>query len=335
MNLEFHYWVTGILAKHAGFEPEEAKVIAYSSQYVDDNDMEIKVFDDHIDEIPSYVNNISQTMNILLPRRDLMQIYPIFHFIPGDQSESSPRSDEKKNVLNTTPDSNYARKIMEISLEKAALKFTSGDYESALCRIGICSHSYVDTWSHQNFVGANNDYNSLGGNYIPNVGHADALHYPDWVSHRWTDPRLVEPEINNNLRFMTAARKLYYHYLTYLESINRKTEDDWNQIEGKLLQIFGKTYSGDKNEKTATRFKKYAAEAPYLKKYRADEWLGNGLKVIGSWDSTDRYTERFVWKVPSKKEKSLWYKFQESVKEHVSDSMPVLAPAFEEAGIHI
>ena len=43
MDIEFHYWITGIIAFEAGFTEEEAKTIAYSSQYVDENDVSIAV----------------------------------------------------------------------------------------------------------------------------------------------------------------------------------------------------------------------------------------------------------------------------------------------------
>ena len=72
MNIEFHYWITGLIAEHAGFSAEDAQTIAYSSQYVDNNDFEVAVFDAENDVVPSCTSHISQTMNILLPRRDMM-----------------------------------------------------------------------------------------------------------------------------------------------------------------------------------------------------------------------------------------------------------------------
>ena len=74
MNSEFHYYITGILAHKAGFNEEEASIIAYSSQYVDHNTIVFTVDD--------YKNYVSQTMNILKPMKTLMRIYPIFHFTP-------------------------------------------------------------------------------------------------------------------------------------------------------------------------------------------------------------------------------------------------------------
>jgi len=43
MNTEFHYWMTGLIAKEAGFSEDHAKIIAYSSEYVDENDVSFKI----------------------------------------------------------------------------------------------------------------------------------------------------------------------------------------------------------------------------------------------------------------------------------------------------
>jgi hypothetical protein len=43
MNIEFHYWVTGLIAEYAGFSGNEAQTIAYSSQLVYDNDFGVSV----------------------------------------------------------------------------------------------------------------------------------------------------------------------------------------------------------------------------------------------------------------------------------------------------
>jgi hypothetical protein len=32
MDIEFHYWVTGLVAEYAGFKDDESQIIAYSSQ---------------------------------------------------------------------------------------------------------------------------------------------------------------------------------------------------------------------------------------------------------------------------------------------------------------
>ena len=136
MDTEFHYYMTGIIAKAAGFSDEEAKTIATASEYVDENDVCLKIEDKSGGEV--YENYISQTMNILKPKRKLMRIYPVFHFVPGDpMDEKAFRCDGKMHLLNTTPDNEIANKLFDLS-------FKAPD-DTKLYRIGIATHAYADT----------------------------------------------------------------------------------------------------------------------------------------------------------------------------------------------
>ena len=330
MDTEFHYWATGLIAKHAGFSEEEAQVIAYSSQYVDDNDSEVNVFDEHIDSEPSYISQISQTMNILLPNNDLMKVYPIFHFIPGDQQDACPRLDGRKHPLNTTPDSSYARKIMQSSIKRAASKYMKGDL-AALYGLGICTHAYADTWAHQNFVGHLTDFNAIGKNLIPDIGHADAMHSPDWVGYKWNDARLTSSEINNKLRFITAARRIYQWFQEFLRSVGKICVEQWQELESQLLKIFGQTYTGDRKQNYGKRMELFRQQAPYLEEYDAFKWINSAINTITYLDPYDNYIERYIWINTKEKTKTEWFKFQESVKEHLASTTEILKPALEEA----
>jgi hypothetical protein len=110
MDTEFHYYMTGIIAKASGFSNDEAKTIATASEYVDENDVCLTIEDRSAGE--AYENYISQTMNILKPKRKLMRIYPVFHFVPGEpMDERALRCDGKMHLLNTTPDNEIVKKI--------------------------------------------------------------------------------------------------------------------------------------------------------------------------------------------------------------------------------
>ena len=52
MEKDFHFYVTYALAETAGFSPEESHIIAYSSQYVDDNTERQKPDDDKPPQFP-------------------------------------------------------------------------------------------------------------------------------------------------------------------------------------------------------------------------------------------------------------------------------------------
>ncbi|MFW6025789.1 MAG: DUF6765 family protein [Candidatus Woesearchaeota archaeon] len=91
MDIEFHYYVTYLTAVKAGLKPKDAFIIAYSSQYVDDNDIRFE-----IEGESNYQNFLSQTFDIKKPQKKLQRIYPLFHFIPGEVEEYSNKL--KKHV---------------------------------------------------------------------------------------------------------------------------------------------------------------------------------------------------------------------------------------------
>lgn len=169
MDIEFHYYMTYLIATKAGLDADNSRILAHSSQFIDDNDI---VFEVDKGKGFAYRNYISQTMNILKPKDELLRIYPIFHFIPGDpQKETAWRKDGKMHWLCTTPNSINANNIMDTAIQLGSLH-----------RIGVAAHGYVDTWAHQNFTGYYDDFNGINiglKQLMPNIGHADAGHNPD------------------------------------------------------------------------------------------------------------------------------------------------------------
>ena len=324
MNKEFHYWITGIIADHAGFSQGETATIAYSSQYVDDNDDDILVYDNELSPTPAYRNHVSQTLNFLMPRTDLMEIYPLFHFIPGDQAKAAARRDGKTNALNATPDSSHANAIMEAALKSAAARYQDID-PGGLYRIGIATHSLADTWAHQNFTGTIDDFNAIGCNLLPNVGHADAMHHPDWVSHRWTDDRMEESTINNNVRFLAAARRIYTLLAGFRAGLGKPPATSWGDLEALLLGIFGITYSGADEQGAEARIRQYRQRLHWLADYDDGAWLQAALerKTVVRVDNDD-YEERYFWKRGVDRNRTDWFLFQEAVKEHVAAAKGVL-----------
>ena len=199
MDIEFHYYILHLIAARAGFRGDDLRILAYSSQHTDDNDQSYKI---KMGRNWFYSNRISQTMDILKPQEDRLRNYPLFHFIPGDpHAESARRADGLERACNTTPDSPLANRIMDESLR-------TGD----LYRIGIACHAYADTWAHQNFVGYRDTFNAFPGvlnAIIPNIGHADAKHKPDWPALVWDDTRLRNRQVANKPRFLDAAGRLF------------------------------------------------------------------------------------------------------------------------------
>lgn len=335
MDIEFHYYIVGILAEKAGLDRETVDTIAYSSQFVDDNCIifEIKSKDD---SEYSYSNYISQTMNILNPKNSLMRIYPCFHFLPGNYAaKTARRGDGKMHLINCTPDSQVAKKVM-----KQAVK--SGDPY----RIGIAVHSYADTWAHQNFVGYFDHFNGMGGVWeqvSPNVGHADAGHNPDIPGLCWKDSRLAGNGVaNNKKRFLSAAKAIFKVFCKMADAGIKTAEiaERWKVVVEELDSAIGPEFKG-KDMNSKLRIKQYQEIAPDLPEYDPETWFSDAVEVdvVGLPDKWHHYVlnklhafdDHYYKKTGF--EQSHWYRFQVAVKEHQETVAKICAPIFAQLEI--
>ncbi len=330
MDIEFHYYMTFLIAGKAGFGEDDTFTIAYSSQYVDDNDI---IYEIHKDKAQYYRNYISQTMNILKPKAKLFRIYPLFHFIPGEPLDKGAfRRDGVLHWMNTTPNSENANHVIDSALKS-----------ENIYRIGIATHCYVDTWAHQNFIGYYNEFNSMSGvleQLAPNIGHADAGHNPDWPALVWKDKRLLDKNarIDNKERFMKSAGKLFTKYRLYVDkkcSVKALNADRMQLIKG-LRSAIGEVDQSNSNK--MVRIERYIELSQKMFGYEMPEydeyaWFEEALneKVRGLRDKSDSFltrwdplTDIYTWRQPSKYKETNWYKFQEAVKSNQDTTWDLL-----------
>ncbi len=316
MDIEFHYYVIYILASKAGFSSGDARTIAYASQYVDDN---TKQFTIHGDNREKYQNYISQTLNILKPKHELIRIHPCFHFFPGDyckHDELIKRQDGLLHIMTTTPNSENVNKLMDMALK-------SGN----MYRIGIATHCYADTWAHQNFAGYDHKFNGMRGLMemaVPDIGHADAGHKPDIINRIWKDSRLVPGSrlIYNKKRFLEAAKHLFTKYKRYTDPKVKKSymENTWKDLHRRLSRAIGKEITAGAQGRSK-RIKNYLSIANDMKRYRMDVWFREAIRKKG-----------FVHRKKAGFDNSHWYRFQEAVKEHQKIAIELLKLRFEQIG---
>lgn len=329
MDIEFHYYMTYLTATRAGFAPSQAETIAYSSQYVDENSQVL-----HIDrgKATAYHNYITQTLNILKPRHELMRIYPIFHFIPGDPlAPTAQRKDGRQHPLNTTPNSENANLIFDDALRSRNLY-----------RIGIAAHSYVDTWAHQNFVGYYDSFNAMNGllnKALPNIGHADAKHNPDWPALVWLDERLIEAYevVNNSRRFMEATRHLFYKLRRYITPTCSEATigEEFQTLHRDLLTAIGQ--SDGSNLYRSERIQRYCDLSHHdayggtpLPRFDERRWFDQAIHhtVRGVSDEKailaklDPLRDEYSWK--GNYQQSHWYQFQQAAKEQQTKAWSIL-----------
>ena len=314
MDIEFHYYITFIVALRVGYNPHDAYLIAYSSQYTDDNDKRFEISE----ETPnSYHNYISQTLNILKPAEDLLRIHPVFHFLPGTKDEvfvdSGRRRDGKLHLLNTIPNNQNARLLLKEALDS-----------KNLYRIGIATHMYSDTFAHQNFVGYKDSFNAMKGLFekvIPYIGHAEAEYKPDWPALSWEDKRLIpsHSKIGNKQRFLDAASSLFKEYCG---SLGRSPSSP--EIKNLITELDKAIGEEDKtNQLSKNRIDRYKTLiGDDFIEYNKEAWFK---------EAVDRKLGFFKWVYSWKENYKMgsWFQFQESVKTHQQVALEKLKRDYE------
>ncbi len=277
MNHEFHYYTLHFLAKRAGFDRDDAYVLAYSSQYLD-NALVSYDIDTEKGRYETLVTHHFGFWN----RRQETDVWIPFHFFPGDPHfEQARRVDGKTNAFNVTPNSPRLKRYLIEALKSRNLY-----------RVGIALHTFADSWAHQNFSGRNEEWNRIEENsLIPPIGHAQALASPDNLDGVWEDPRLLPPHrlVRNRDRFFAAARKIY----GYLCTFNRKSFADWELVEERLIELLGKP-SQEKTGKERVLDFIIDEDVP---EYRRNEWRGEAFflnESTGDEDIGSTY-DKFLW----------------------------------------
>jgi hypothetical protein len=222
MNFEFHYYTLHYLSRCAGFDEEDASIIAVSSQMVDECLASWEI------EGEGEPTRTMITQNYVFWDESVAKdIYRPFHFIPGNSSAAGARrSDGRAGRFAVTADSPLSREILI-----AALRTWN------LYRIGIALHAYADTWAHQNFSADLEPQNAFeASSPVPAVGHLHALKNPDDPRLVWRDPRLKEDfaEISNASRFAAAASMIYRFLCTY----GRRDFADEVFVVGRLEELW-------------------------------------------------------------------------------------------------
>ena len=247
-------------------------------------------------------------------------------------AETAWRKDGQMHWLNTTPDSQNARRILDTALET-----------DNLCRIGL--HGYADTWAHQNFTGYYNDFNAMTGPLNPgifSIGHAEAFHNPDWAALVWKDKRLINSRSDNKTRFLDAARHMLTTLATHTDPQMPQNELQKRETEltvtADLDRAIGtKDPSNDFSKQRITRYEELAQRKPYgqeaMKPCDPDDWMDQAVNedVRGLRDRSDLFltrwdplTDIYTWKDRKNYKQTHWHRFQQAVKHHQDETLAIL-----------
>ena len=232
VDIDFHFGTVYVLSRWAGFGSESSKLIATSSQYVDDNidnrdgdksssrDTGYDVAPDG--RIIRYSGH--ELWDNLWSKDGNEEIWIPYHFLPGLVGET----EEEKLIC---------KKHSILSKElKNRLSRINYQTDSNYCfNLGVGLHVFADTWAHQEFSGVpslknivkdlavdilNKDNwssiseildlaksSALNLAYAP-LGHAAAIHWPDKPYARWKSSKFPDGR-DNCKEFLEAAEECY------------------------------------------------------------------------------------------------------------------------------
>jgi hypothetical protein len=217
--------VTYVVARIAGFPHEDADIIAYAAQYVDDaTSAGVVRFDNRAIYTRISSSHKNTDFENFDPVDDLLVWMP-FHFLPGNGGAAAGDNPAGTFIdkIVTYPDSPVAREMVQAAILDHAKPYS-------LHRLGITLHVYADTWAHQGFAGVlheiNNvtDFRETGDSKafakglswfinhflekaVPPLGHGKALIFPDmpFLSWKYKNGRGLVIERNNTEIFCDAA----------------------------------------------------------------------------------------------------------------------------------
>jgi hypothetical protein len=152
MQVDMHYYGTYAMALAAGIPDDDAKIIAYAAQYVDDatsNDSQLNRNDGGLLVGFTTAHHLGESV---LNKDAVYQrkVWVPCHFIPGGNGSDM----EEKSLC--VKDSPIAQEMIGNHIRLAAEGKSFG-----LCLVGIAAHAYMDTFAHYGFSGFSSPHNSI------------------------------------------------------------------------------------------------------------------------------------------------------------------------------
>ena len=342
MEKDSHYYVMYYLCLAAGFEPDTAYAISYSSQYVDDSmeGREKILLDQKSLPIGAFEAVRTAHNGFESAGTDVQEkIYYPFHFLPGLKGESF----DQKMVTKAGEESDLFQKLVNEALKK------KNDY-----RVGITLHVLADTYSHENFSGLwawdNNarqvDYlPARKGAFInllnklkwlvmrkwfeaaPAVGHAQAYRFPDIPYQNWKYLCYRDDwhSVSNSFKFREGFMSLYESLILKYAKARKLAQRD---EPGKVLEMVwaGIRTTGNLNKRCAywrsvikDYGKKFNLDIPEKHlRYGKEDWEKRVIRKLKKFGIFK--TAKIMLKVPEPEfKKSDYYRFHEEALRHRLD----------------
>jgi hypothetical protein len=242
VRLDFHYYTIYALARAVGFNPDKAYVLAYASQYTDDEVNENNILFENGGAFEPFITAHRIFDLHTVTEEICKRVWMPFHFLPGNLGTG-----EEKFL--TRPNGMIAQEMVAQFLSYDLLPYS-------LHLLGIILHSCADTWSHQSFMGLLSDLNAVAdlrvnGEVVweyrlaPRLGHAQTGSTPDDPSCEWGYLD-YQGEPRHNIFNYNRARDAAHNCYLILSRFMDKFADDfraaatipWQQLEEKIIDLF-------------------------------------------------------------------------------------------------
>jgi len=154
MQPDMHYYGTYAIARAAGLNVQNAKTVAYASQYVDDathNDSEQHEDGGMLQATATSHDNGAAISNAHFDLNEQRRVWVPFHFFPGNEGQTVSER------LQYVKDGILAQEMVQNHIKHAVL--TKKEYGLAL--MGVMAHVYADTFSHYGFSGVSSRNNAV------------------------------------------------------------------------------------------------------------------------------------------------------------------------------
>lgn len=343
MQIDFHFYTVYALARAAGFKPDDAHIVAYSSQHTDDAKYEHALEFENGGRFQQVLSAHKFLDLGALTKPTCYRIWVPFHFLPGNLGR-----DFYERML-TRANSIIAQKMVEDFLGCNLKPY-------GLHRLGIILHVYADTWSHQNFMGIMRNMNDVRRMKVeetekgflkglfsklkeevleyraPKLGHAQAGTIPDEPYREWEykDYKGHRFQISNQERALDAAQNCYMVLSRFLKRFPQFLGSPilpWQKIVEKIAELF--SHQGELEDRTEAWQKAISKGVigfePRGKdidlSYDDREWFRAAVTIVK--EEKDRYLRKEGFEV------SHWKYFHDAAAFHRFHLLHELLPQYE------
>lgn len=328
MQVDMHYYGTYAMARAAGITEEDASVIAYASQFVDDltrydsgqhpdGGLLFGITTSHSPKA-TWIDNAADVKKDNAEQR---RIWIPFHFFPGGKGESF-----QEKIL-CCKDSALVNEMLNNHLTHGATK------KFSLELVGIAAHVYMDTFSHYGFSGMSSELNSVTPysikctstpcesvfSYITDklektiglaaevgsesLGHAGAATFPDRPFLSWEieflTPRPdgeIKSERNNPQTYLEGCEKLHSFFCRFAEQrypAGTVTAKKFAEIKDEVQKILAFEGNGEQRCLQWLASPLASAAPAYIPEIWEDEKRRIFEKLSVSKDGIDTHSYRF------------------------------------------